>query len=139
MTAGLSDGALRAAARDAARRALAEDLAGFGKDRNGEIEALNTISKSHGNKLDPIAACPHLRKMKEIEAKMSAYMVKNKEWCNIPDDFLNNFKENSDRTTKIAEQACALAAKAKQMQQNGGGGPGMGNLPPPPKLPAGPL
>jgi len=116
-----------------------EDLAGFGKDRNGEIEALNTISKSHGNKLDPIAACPHLRKMKEIEAKMSAYMVKNKEWCNIPDDFLNNFKENSDRTTKIAEQACALAAKAKQMQQNGGGGPGMGNLPPPPKLPAGPL
>ncbi len=30
MTAGLSDGALRAAARDAARRALAEDLAGFG-------------------------------------------------------------------------------------------------------------
>jgi hypothetical protein len=115
-----------------------EDLAGFGKDRNSEIEALNAISKSHGNKLDPIAACPHLRKMKDIEAKMSAYMVKNKEWCNIPDDFLNNFKTNTDRTSKIAEQACALAAKAKQMQQNGGGA-GMGNLPPPPKLPAGPL
>ena len=26
---------------------------------------------------------------------MGAYMVKNKEWCNIPDDFLNNFKENT--------------------------------------------
>jgi hypothetical protein len=115
-----------------------EDLAVFGKQRNSEIESLNSISKAHDNKLDPIAACPHLRKMKEIEAKMAAYMVKNKDWCNIPDDFLNNFKANSERTTKIAEQACALAAKAKQMQQNGGGA-GIGNLPPPPKLPAGPL
>jgi hypothetical protein len=101
-----------------------EDLAVFGKQRNTEIEALNTISKAHDNKLDPIAACPHLRTMKDIEAKMAAYMVKN--------------KANSERTTKIAEQACALAAKAKQMQQNGGGA-GIGNLPPPPKLPAGPL
>jgi hypothetical protein len=114
-----------------------EDLAGFGKARNDQIEALNAISKAHGNKLDPVAACPHLKKMKEIEGKMSEYLVKNKEWCNIPDDFLNNFKGNAERTSKIAEQACALAAKAKEMQQNGGGN--LGNLPPPPKLPAGPL
>jgi hypothetical protein len=114
-----------------------EDLAAFGKQRNAEIEALNAISKAHGNKLDPVAACPHLRKMKDIEGKMSAYLTKNKDWCNIPDDFLSNFQSNTERTGKIAEQACALAAKAKQMQQNGGGG--VGNLPPPPKLPAGPL
>ncbi|WP_374546533.1 hypothetical protein [Rhodoblastus sp.] len=114
-----------------------EDLAGFGKERNAEIEALNALSKAHGNKLDPVAACPHLRKMKDIEGKMSAYMAKNKEWCNIPDDFFENFKTNTERTAKIAEQACALAAKAKEMQQNGGGG--LSNLPPPPKLPAGPL
>jgi hypothetical protein len=113
-----------------------EDLAVMGKERNAEIEALGAISKAHGNKLDPIAACPHLRKMKDVEAKMSAYLTKNKEWCNIPDEFLNTFKTNSERTGKIAEQACALAAKAKQMQQNGGS---IGNLPPPPKLPAGPL
>ncbi|HUO53792.1 MAG TPA: hypothetical protein VMU18_03550 [Rhodoblastus sp.] len=112
-----------------------EDLAALGKERNTHIEALNAISKSHGNKLDPIAACPHLRKMKEIEGKMVAYLAKNKDWCNIPDDFLANFKGNAEKTAKIAEQACALAAKAKQMQQNGG----VGNLPPPPKLPGGPL
>ncbi len=115
-----------------------DDLAGFGKERNAEMEALNAISKAHDRKLDPVAACPHLRKMKDIEAKMAGYMAKNKEWCNIPDDFLAKFKENSERTAKIAEQACALAAKAKQMQESGGGG-GLGNLPPPPKLPAGPL
>jgi hypothetical protein len=112
-----------------------EDLGAFGKERNAEMEALGAISKQHDNKLDPVAACPHLKKMKEIEGKMSAYLAKNKEWCNIPDEFLNQFNSSAERTAKIAEQACALAAKAKQMQQNGG----MGNLPPPPKLPAGPL
>ena len=115
-----------------------EDLAGFGKQRSDQIEALNAISKSHQGKLDPVAACPHLRNMKAIEDKMSAYLLKNKDWCNIPDDFINGFKGNAEKTAGMANQACALAAKVKQMQSQGGG-LGGGNLPPPPKLPAGPL
>ena len=117
-------------------QSCSEDMAAFGKSRSVEIEALNAISAAHDKKLDPVAACPHLRKMKEIEAKMAEYMTKNKDWCNIPDDFITKFKESSVRTASIAQQACALAAKAKQMQGSGGG---LGNLPPPPKLPAGPL
>ncbi|WP_298354063.1 hypothetical protein [Rhodoblastus sp.] len=117
-------------------QSCSEDMAAFGKSRTTEIEALNAISAAHDKKLDPVAACPHLRKMKDIEAKMAEYMAKNKEWCNIPDDFIAKFKESSVRTAAVAQQACALAAKAKQMQENGGG---MGNLAPPPKLPAGPL
>jgi hypothetical protein len=119
-------------------QSCSEDMAAFGKSRNAEVEALNVISAAHDKKLDPVAACPHLRKMKEIEAKMADYMAKNKDWCNIPDDFITKFKESSVRTANVAQQACALAAKAKQMQESGGGG-GLGNLPPPPKLPAGPL
>jgi hypothetical protein len=116
-----------------------EDLGAFGKKRNSEIEALNAISKSHGGKLDPIAACPHFRTMSSIEGQMLAYLVKNKEWCNIPDDFINGFKTNSGKTGTMAKQACDLAAKVKKMQGQGGGLAGGGNLPPPPKLPAGPL
>jgi hypothetical protein len=62
-------------------------------------------------------------------------MVKNKEWCNIPDEFYNNFQANIGRTTKIADQACTMAEQAKKMQSQGG----MGAAPPPIKLPAGPL
>ncbi len=29
---------------------------------------------------------------------MLAYLVKNKDWCNIPDDFINNFKANGEKT-----------------------------------------
>jgi hypothetical protein len=130
---------LLGAASVARAQSCNEDLATFGKKRNSEIEALNAISKSHGGKLDPIAACPHFRSMSSIEGQMLAYLVKNKEWCNIPDDFLEGFKTNSGKTAGMAKQACELAAKAKKMQEQGGGFAGGGNMPPPPKLPAGPL
>lgn len=130
---------LLAASSGARAQSCNEDLAAFGKKRNSEIEALNAISKSHGGKLDPIAACPHFRNMSSIEGQMLAYLQKNQEWCNIPDDFINGFKGNSEKTVGMAKQACELAAKAKKMQEQGGGFAGGGNLPPPPKLPAGPL
>ncbi len=115
-----------------------DDLADFSKQRTAEIEALNAISKAHQGKLDPVGACPHLKSMKTVEGKMLAYLEKNKEWCNIPDDFINGFKTNTEKTATMASQACQLADKVKQMQSQGGG-LGGGNLPPPPKLPAGPL
>jgi hypothetical protein len=131
---------LLGAASGARAQSCNEDLAVFGKKRNSEIEALNAISKSHGGKLDPIAACPHFRNMSSIEGQMLAYLQKNQEWCSIPDDFINGFKTNSGKTVAMAKQACELAAKVKKMQEQGGGGlAGGGNLPPPPKLPAGPL
>ncbi len=115
-----------------------DDLADFSKQRTAEIEALNAISKAHQGKLDPVGACPHLKGMKAVEGKMLAYLEKNKEWCNIPDDFINGFKANSEKTAGMSKQACDIAAKMKKMQE-GGGLAGGGNLPPPPKLPAGPL
>jgi hypothetical protein len=130
---------LAAATTGARAQSCNEDLAAIGKKRNNEIEALNSITKSHGGKLDPIAACPHLRNMKTIEAQMIAYLVKNKDWCNIPDDFINNFRNNSSRTGKMAGQACEMAVKIKKMQENGGMAAGAQQLAPPPKLPAGPL
>ncbi|MCW2317766.1 hypothetical protein SAMN06265338_101854 [Rhodoblastus acidophilus] len=115
-----------------------QDIAAFGQKRNAAIQKLNAISKAHGGKLDPVEACPALRSLNAVEGEMGAYLVKNKDWCNIPDDFLNQFKAGTAKTGGMASQACALAAKVKQMQQNGGG-LGAAAAPPPVKLPAGPL
>jgi hypothetical protein len=129
--------ALMIAAPAAHAQSCNEDIAAFGQKRNAAIQKLNAISKSHGGKLDPIEACPALRNLKAVEGEMAAYLTKNKDWCNIPDDFLNNFNSGTSRTAGMANQACALAAKVKQMQQNGG--LGAAAAPPPVKLPAGPL
>jgi hypothetical protein len=114
-----------------------QDIAAFGQKRNDAIQKLNAISKAHGGKLDPVEACPALRHLSAVEGEMDAYLTKNKDWCNIPDEFMANFKQGTSRTGGMAKQACALAAKVKEMQKNGGFGAVA--APPPVKLPAGPL
>ena len=61
-------------------------------------------------------------------------MNKNKEWCQIPDQFIAQLKEAQGRDQMFATKACEAAANFKKMQeqQNAAGGG-------PPRLPAGPL
>ncbi|MDB5649736.1 MAG: hypothetical protein JWL62_1256 [Hyphomicrobiales bacterium] len=108
--------------------------------RNGAIAELNKLSKK-GGKLDPVAACPKLRNLASVEQQMLGYMVKNQNWCNIPENAIDNVKEGSGKTANIAKQACGLAAQVKKMQsqQAAGGGSPFGGASAAPKLPAGPL
>ncbi|MDB5641961.1 MAG: hypothetical protein JWN07_1278 [Hyphomicrobiales bacterium] len=122
------------------------DVGEFQKKRNAQMETIGKLQKKNEGKLDPVAACPMLRSLASIEQSMLAYMEKNQNWCNIPDQALSNVKEGSGKTAAIAKQACGLAVKMKKQQQQqaagaaagaGAGGPGF-NVPAP-KLPAGPL
>ncbi|MDB5596578.1 MAG: hypothetical protein JWM36_3539 [Hyphomicrobiales bacterium] len=135
-------------APEAAADAPASSAAGCETDigklqakRNAQIASLNQLSKK-GGKLDPVAACPKLRGLASIEQQMLGYMVKNQNWCNIPENVIENVKEGSGKTATIAKQACGLAAQVKKMQSQqaaGGGGSPFGGQPAAPKLPAGPL
>lgn len=115
-----------------------EDFQKLTMKRMGAIEALNNLGKAGKGKMDPAAACPVAKKLAGIETEMLNYMSKNKEWCNIPDNVVDGFKQARSKTQTFATQACAAAVKMKQMQEQAaqGGGPGMA---PPPRLPAGPL
>lgn len=100
-----------------ARADCAADIGGMMQKRNGEITALNRINKSHGGKLDPIEACPHLRNLSALEGQVLAYMQKNKDWCSIPDDAVNQMSQSRTRSAGFATKACGFAAKLKKMQQ----------------------
>lgn len=115
-----------------------EDFQKLTMKRMGAIEALNNLGKAGKGKMDPAAACPVAKKLAGIETEMLNYMSKNKEWCNIPDNVVDGFKQARAKTQTFATQACAAAVKMKQMQEQAaqGGGPGMA---PPQRLPAGPL
>jgi hypothetical protein len=114
-----------------------EDFANLGKKRQAVIDQLNQLAKGGKKQLDPIAACPKLRALAAAERDMVAYMTKNKDWCAIPDDALQNFSTNAGKTTQMANQACKVAEQIKKAQEqplSGGAG-----QPPAQKLPAGPL
>ena len=105
-----------------------------------QIQVLNSLGKAGKGKMDPNAACPAAKKLVGIEGEMLAYMSKNKDWCNIPDNVVDSFKQARAKTQNFAGQACTVAAKMKKMMEQqreqaaNGGGFGA-----PPKLPSGPL
>jgi hypothetical protein len=106
--------------------------------RMAQIGALNNLSKSGKGKMDPVAACPIARNLAAAEGEMLNYMNKNKDWCAIPDNVIDNFKQARAKTQNFASQACGVAAKVKKMQeQQRQQAANPQNAPA--KLPAGPL
>ena len=117
-----------------ARADCNEDLGKLMQKREAIIQELNASAKATKGKLDPVGACPKLKKLSGMESELIAYMTKNKEWCAIPDNAIENASSGHSKTAQTANQACNIAAqmkKAQEQQANGGAGPA--------KLPAGPL
>lgn len=92
------------------------DFAALMSKRMTEINALNKISKAGGGKLDPVAACPRLKNLAAAESEVVAYMTKNKDWCNLPDDMVTKMTATQAKTRTYAAKACGLVAQMKQMQ-----------------------
>jgi hypothetical protein len=118
----------------AARADCNEDMGKMMQRREAVIQELNASAKATQGKLDPVGACPKLRKLAGMESELIAYMTKNKDWCAIPDNAIENASTGHAKTAQTAAQACNIAAqmkKAQEQQANGGAGPA--------KLPAGPL
>ena len=107
----------------------------FQERRQGQIESLNKLVAAGKGKVDPVATCPRLRSLVAVEGEMRAWMLKQKSWCNIPDEVVESMKEGTAKTSQIAERACEAAAQVKRQQQAPAG---LGAAPAM-KLPTGPL
>lgn len=113
------------------------DVAAMTKKRQDIINSLNQLAKGAKNhQLDPVQACPRLKALVGVERDLLAYLTKNKEWCNIPDDAVANITASADKSGSVAGQACKIAAQMKKAQEQQATG---GGLPQGQKLPSGPL
>ncbi len=117
-----------------------EDFQKLSGKRNSAMGALQNLVKAGKGKMDPIAACPLARRLVAVENEMGAYMNKNKDWCSIPDQMIEQFKQGHAKNVNFASQACTFAAKVKkaqeQQREQAASGGGMMQAP---KLPTGPL
>jgi hypothetical protein len=140
LAAALSLAAFLAGVGRAQAQSCQEDFQKLTQRRMAQIQVLNNLGKAGKGKMDPNAACPAAKKLVGIEGEMFAYMTKNKDWCSIPDNVVDSFKQARAKTQNFASQACSVAAKMKKMMEQqreqaaNGGGFGA-----PPKLPSGPL
>jgi hypothetical protein len=112
-----------------------EDIGNLSKKRMDIIQSLNKIAHSSPKgQLDPALSCPKLRQLAVAEKAMVDYLVKNKDWCQVPDEAISNLDKSYKHSSEIAGKACAFAAQEKKAQEAGSDSALGGQ-----KLPTGPL
>ena len=131
----------------AAPALAADDCAGslqkLSAQREAAMQGINQmVAAAKGKKLDAEAFCARSRPLNSAEEAMLAYMVKNKDWCQIPDDAIAQLKATHVRSASFGAKACTVAVQMKKMKEQAAQaqpGGAEGGAPPAQPLPAGPL
>jgi len=121
----------------------AGDLQKLAARREAALKGINElVAATHGKKLDPEAFCARSGPLNSAEEAMLAYMVKNKDWCQIPDDAIAQLKGTHAKSVSFGGKACTVAAQIKKMKSQAAQAAQQGaaaGAPAEQPLPAGPL
>jgi hypothetical protein len=103
-----------------------------------------SLTVKKGQQMDAGFACAGFGKLVANGNALIKWVDANKDWCQIPDNFVTGIKEDHGRATTIRAKACGVAAKQAQMEkkakEGGSGGLlGGGGLEGPTRLPQGAL
>jgi len=128
--AGLAAGvALLAGSPALAQSSSCQDANKFLTERKSIVEQLNKLS-SGGKKLDPRSACTVFTKLVSNGETGVKWIESNKDWCQIPDQFAEGFKQDHTKAVSLKSQACQAAAKLTELEKKARaqaqqGGPGL--------------
>ncbi|MCA0401678.1 MAG: hypothetical protein LCH38_12785 [Proteobacteria bacterium] len=87
-----------------------------GAERLAVIQRINNFAKKRPTAK---AACGTFNELVATEAKMLKWMEGNKDWCQLPDAFVEDFRKGTSNAVKARNQTCAAA---KREAEGGGGG-----------------
>ena len=142
--AALAGGAILAAAAPASAQ-VCQEGAKLIKERQEIVQQLNKAG-GKDKRLDPRMACGAFGKLLANGEQSLKWLDTNKDWCQIPDQVVDNLKQEHTKVKEIRGQACQAAAKltqmekqARQQQQQPGGNPFGGGLTGQYKIPQGAL
>lgn len=115
------------------------DLQKLAEKRQAALTSINSlVAAAHGKQLDPSIFCARSQPLNAAETAMLAYMEKNKDWCQVPDDAIEQLKATHAKSVSFAAKACNVAAQMKKMKEQAAQQGAAGAAPAQP-LPAGPL
>ena len=138
----LAVGALAGTAAPAAAQ-VCQEGSKFIQERQAIVQQLNKAG-GKDRKLDPRMACGTFGKLLANGEQSLKWLETNKDWCQIPDQVVENLQQEHNKVKEIRGQACQAAAKLTQMekqarQQQQGGNPFGGGLTGQYKIPQGAL
>ena len=102
------------------------------------------LSANGKKQIDAKVACASFGQLVSNGNTLLKWAQANKDWCQIPDSFIQSVKADHGKATEIRGKACGMVAKQaqaeKQAKEGGGGGLlGGGGLTGPTRLPQGAL
>ncbi|GJD48188.1 hypothetical protein OPKNFCMD_0904 [Methylobacterium crusticola] len=105
-------------------------------ERKDIVAKVNAASQTKKAKLTAAQACALFGKLQANGTEGLKWITANKDWCSIPDSFVEGFKADHSKVTTLrgkvcnaAQQQAVMEKKARaQAAQNAGGGGGGGLL-----------
>jgi hypothetical protein len=87
-------------------------------ERQSLVQQINKLTEGGKKKqIDPRAACGVFGKLVTNGDAGVKWMTDNKDWCQIPDQVVQNFGEDHKRAQNFKAQACQAANKLEEMQK----------------------
>lgn len=98
----------------AAPASCQQDFQKLSGERQAAIERINNFGKKR-----PTAevACSAFNTLSGVEARFIKWMAENKDWCQIPEDFIAQLKGANGATLQARGQVCTAA---RQQKEDGG-------------------
>lgn len=127
-----------------AQSSTCQEAQKFMGERASIIQSLNK-SAGKDKKLDPRFACQAFGKLVSNGETGLKWFQANKDWCQVPDQIVENFNKEHSKVKELRGQACGALAKLEKMQQQArqaqqkGGNPFGGGLTGEYKIPQGAL
>ncbi|MGO4704750.1 hypothetical protein AB4072_03095 [Microvirga sp. 2MCAF38] len=122
------------------------DAQKFLGERQGLIQQINKLGGGKKKQIDARDACAIFTKLVANGNTGVKWLEANKDWCQVPDQFAENFKRDHGQAVEMRGKACQAAAKMAEMekqakagQQRGPGLLGGGGLTGEYKMPQGAL
>lgn len=100
------------------------------EERRSIVEKLNALGSEN---VDPRPACSALRELEANGQKLVDFLAENQAWCQIPNDFAQNVRQDHERVGGMRADACQMASQVNQAEraarqaaeQQQFGGPGL--------------
>ncbi len=87
------------------------------QERQNLIQQINKLSAGKKKQVDPRAACTVFSKLVVNGNAGQKWMTDNKDWCQVPDQVIEGFNKDHQRSQQFKGQACQAAAKMAEMEK----------------------
>ena len=97
-------------------------------ERQNLVKNFQALTGDKKKPIDARVACTALGKLTNNGTTALKWMDTNKDWCQIPEQFVQSFKADHENVGKMRNQACGVAAKQAEMEKKAKAGQAGGLL-----------